>query len=165
MAPRYYKHSGGFSPVGVGLGLVIGIAATFGLGFAYTYLSTWIPLIYLRALFLFGMALGTGMVLGTLGTVAAVRNTPLMFALGAVISASAVYCQWIAYFHANSSPGIWLVDPSEMWAMLGLMAKTGVWTIFDWTPTGGALWAFWIVEAAIITGGTLLVGLGMMDSP
>lgn len=165
MAPQYYKHSGGFSPVGVGVGLVLGIGATFGLGFAYSYLSSWIPLIYLRALFLFGMAMGTGAVLGFVGLGAKVRNPALLTVLGLILGVAGVYCQWIAHFHANTDPGMWLVNPSEMWAMLGLMAKTGVWEIFDWTPTGGGLWAFWIVEAAIIIIGTLMVGLGMVDDP
>ena len=164
MNPKFYKHSGGFSPIGVFFGLIVGLAVAYGASFAYAYLSEWVPLIYLRALFLIGLVAATGIALGVIGNIAKVRNTGLLVGLGLLIGGGAVYSQWIAFFHARGCEALFL-DPSFISMQLGSMAENGVWAIFDWEPTGGALWAFWIVEAAIIVIGTLLIGMGMLDDP
>lgn len=165
MTPKFYKHSGGFSPIGVFFGLIVGLAVAYGASFAYAYLSNWVPLIYLRALFLIGLVAATGISLGVIGNIAKVRNTALMGVLGLLIGGGAVYAQWVAYFHATVDSQALLLDPTLIWALMGRMAESGVWEIFDWEPTGGALWAFWIVEAGIIVIGTLLIGMGMLDDP
>lgn len=165
MAPKFYKHSGGFNPIGVIIGLAVGLGIAYGASFAYAYLSEWIPLIYLRALFLAGLVFATGFALGMLGNLAKVRNTGLLAGLGLLIGGGAVYAEWVAFFHANLNSQALLLDPGLIWSVMGRMAESGAWEIFGWTPTGGALWAFWIVEAAIIVLGTLMIGMGMLDDP
>lgn len=165
MTPRFYKHSGGFNPIGVVIGLVVGLGIAYGASFAYAYLSEWIPFIYLRVLFLAGLVFATGFALGTVGNLAKVRNTGLMAGLGLLIGGGAVYSAWVAFFHASLGSQALFVEPGVIWALLTRMAESGVWEIFGWTPTGGALWGFWIVEAAIIIIGTLVIGIGMLDDP
>lgn len=165
MNPRFYQPSGGFNPVGVLIWLVIGLGICFGASFAYAYLSDWIPLIWLRFFFIIGLAFAAGFALGFLKTMAKVRHRGLMIVLGLLIGSATTYFQWVAHFHAQSSPGVWILNPAHLFEILQRMAEMGVWEIFDWQPTGWALYAFWIVEAGCIFVGTFLIGIGAMDDP
>lgn len=164
MTPRFYKPSGGFSPVGILIGLVVALIICFCAGFAYAYLCSWIPLIWLRFFFIIGLAFAIAVAGNMIGNFGKVRSRPLALVLGLVVAGIANWLQWVAYFHAQSDPGLWIIDPRAIYALLQVMAENGVWEIFDWEPTGGALWGFWIVEAGIISAAAL-VGAVSSEGP
>lgn len=165
MTPRFYQRSGGFSPVAVMIWLVIGLGISFGAGFAYAYLSDWIPLIWLRIFFIIGLAIAAGIALGFIKSMGKVRNRGLMILLGLIIGSATTWAQWVAYFHAQSDPGVWIVNPAHILEILQRMGAVGVWEVFDWQPTGWALYSFWIAEAGCVFLGTFLIGIGALDDP
>lgn len=158
MNARYYRHSGNFEPIGLILMLAFGVVGAVGGAFVYGYATHYIPLVIVTLFLTFGYAVILGVLVGMGAKLGKVRNMPLLVAFSAFAGVTAVYAQWVVFLHLKLPSELgWQTAPSEIQTWMSVMAATGIWEVFDWTPTGGALYAFWGVEAAIIAGGALVV--------
>ena len=92
-----YQHSGKVPPLGVVLGILIGVASSMPLAFLYNYGIVNVPYIKLRMIFvllfgfLVGIAAGWGLTLGK------VRNNAVAALLGSGIALGALYVSWAAW--------------------------------------------------------------------
>lgn len=152
----YYKPSGDFTLRGPLLMLGIGSVAAIPLGIAYGYLVLYNPLIYVNFL----ATLGFGAVLGMAATVGVrtgrVRAPHIAFMDGLLVGIAGVYVAWIVWMHGFldrvNVPGVWALQPNELWFYIEQVAENGAWSIKGATPTGVALYAIWGLEALIIAG-------------
>jgi len=152
---RYYRPDGTVPAGGLVYGLLYGAVAAVVLGFVYGYLVQYNPFVYFNALatFGFGFALGFATWLGA--KKGHLRSPGGAAVLGAVVGCLGLYVGWVAWLRAligRSDESFWVIDPAAVWELIGLVNTDGVWTLMSWTPTGGALWAIWGVEALVIVG-------------
>ncbi len=158
MSARYYRHSGNFEPIGLILMLVYGVVGAVGGAFIYGYATHYIPLVIITLVLTVGFGAILGVVVGMGAKTGKVRNMPVLVAFSAFAGVTAVYAQWVVFLHLKLPAELgWMTSPADMQTWMSVMAATGIWEVFDWTPTGGALYAFWGVEAAVIAGGAVLV--------
>jgi len=149
----YYKASGAFSPLGILLPLLLGGLASLGLGLAYGFLTKYNPFIYINFL----ATLGYGFVLSLVCWFGAkkgnLRSPGLALFIGATVGLMGCYTNWVGYIRAIFGEAAWAWDPQVLWVQgIQVLAQEGAWSLKTWTPTGGVLYAFWGVEAALIVG-------------
>jgi hypothetical protein len=149
---RYYRHSGAVPPTGILLAAILGTPTALILGALYGYGVYHIPYIYLNLFltlalgFLVGTMTGLGAQLGNL------RNDTVVKGLGVILGLVALYANWVAWIYAASEQTILTFEPPAIVAILREAAIDGVWSIFDWFPTGPFLYGFWLLEAAAVLG-------------
>jgi hypothetical protein len=156
-----YKHSGHFSVSGLLVAAALGSAAALLLGFSYSQglvlISDERMAVLATAAFgcLLGVALGYGLVWGK------VRNQPIAAALTSTISAFALYISWAVWVsltlesqHTGTVSWMKLVArPGMLWGLMCAINQDGTWSLgSDPVTKGAALWAVWIVEAAMAIG-------------
>jgi len=160
---RYYAHSGSFEPAGLLLMLAYGLAGAVGGAFIYGYASHYLPLVIVTLLLTVGFGVVTGALVGVGAKKGKVRNTPILLLFSLFVGLSAVYVEWVVFLHLKLDTGAWITEPSEMLRWMQVMAAMGIWEVFGWTPSGGALYAIWGAEATIIAGGALLMPWASLD--
>lgn len=121
------------------------------LGFAYGYLVKWIPFVYLNALITLGYGLVLGVVTGAVLKLCRVRNVPVAAVLASVVGVAANYFQWNGHVHALVDGMPWLIQPRELWAVMGFLYENGSWALRSGgNVTGWFLASIWVIEAATI---------------
>jgi len=166
-AAEVYRPSGQ-----MGRGLVMfplfGIVTALALGIAYGYLNVYNPLVYLQALAMIFYAVALGYVVAKTMVWSNCRNTAFVSIMALLTGLFALYFAWAAFTCAllekNNVAGVslWkcLLSPDGIWTFASLVATTGWFQVFSATPSGIVLWLFWLVEAAVIVGGTVLIAHG-----
>jgi hypothetical protein len=167
----YYKHSGHFSVIGLLVGAAIGSAAALLLGFFYAHglvlISDERMAMLATVAFggLLGVAAGYGFVWGK------VRNQPVAAAVTCTISAFALYVSWAVWVSLtlesqNIGTISWmkLVErPGMLWGLICAINQDGTWSLgSDPVTKGTALWAVWLVEAAIVIGCSLGIQIAIL---
>jgi hypothetical protein len=167
----YYKHSGHFSVIGLLVGAAIGSAAALLLGFFYAHglvlISDERMAMLATVAFggLLGVAAGYGFVWGK------VRNQPVAAAVTCTISAFALYVSWAVWVSLtlesqNIGTISWmkLVErPGMLWGLICAINQDGTWSLgSDAVTKGTALWAVWLVEAAIVIGCSLGIQIAIL---
>ena len=167
----YYKHSGHFSVIGLLVGAAIGSAAALLLGFFYAHglvlISDERMALLATVAFggLLGVAAGYGFVWGK------VRNQPVAAAVTCTISAFALYVSWAVWVSLtlesqNIGTISWmkLVErPGMLWGLICAINQDGTWSLgSDPVTKGTALWAVWLVEAAIVIGCSLGIQIAIL---
>jgi hypothetical protein len=167
----YYKHSGHFSVIGLLVGAAIGSAAALLLGFFYAHglvlISDERMALLATVAFggLLGVAAGYGFVWGK------VRNQPVAAAVTCTISAFALYVSWAVWVSLtlesqNIGTISWmkLVErPGMLWGLICAINQDGTWNLgSDAVTKGTALWAVWLVEAAIVIGCSLGIQIAIL---
>ena len=168
---QYYKHSGGAPPFGVAMGVGVGMTAGMVLAPVYAYLLVYNPFIYVSAIGtlafggIVGLAVARGLHQGK------VRSTLVSAGVTIAVLCVAFYLSWAVWVYGTFSRGdvevalVELFNPLVLWSAVSIINEHGAWSLSSTTPTGAALWFFWAVEAAIIFGAGLVVGLGNNSAP
>jgi hypothetical protein len=167
----YYKHSGHFSVIGLLIGAAIGSAAALLLGFFYAHglvlISDERMAMLATVAFgaLLGVAAGYGFVWGK------VRNQPVAAAVTSTISTFALYVSWAVWVsltlesqHIGTISWMKLVQrPGMLWGLICAINQDGTWSLgSDPVTKGTALWAVWLVEAAIVIGCSLWIQIAIL---
>lgn len=153
----------GWGPVGVPL---LGGVAALVLALCYAYVTVYSPIAGVVSLaLLLGYAMGLGGVVYGAVRLSKLRNRPLALLLGAAVGAFGLYAAWAAFLAVLFSKGApegaqtpgtfdFLLRPSAMWSAIEFVNEKGWYSIKGQTPTHGALWLIWGIEAiGVIAGG------------
>ncbi len=146
----HYQHSGKSPFGGIALTLVAGSAGAVLLGALYAALIYWIPFVFLLFFLTFGLGIVLGAMSGALAAVGKIRHNGVTTQLAFVVSLVAYYVHWVVWMDLMT--GEMFFKPDELWILMNRIAEVGAWSIFGWTPQGGALWAIWGLEGIIIVG-------------
>ncbi|XAM00639.1 hypothetical protein OT109_04450 [Phycisphaeraceae bacterium D3-23] len=154
----FYRHSGKFPPYApfmiLGGGLVTGVLG----GMAYGIIDWLVPFIYILILATLGLGFGQAIVVYQLFRLAKIRNLPVAAVCGLGSGLFAWYGSWIGWIYAGSDWTLLTFNPVEIVDIARFTAETGTWGMSSGDPvTGGFLYAFWFVEAAIIVVPSALV--------
>ena len=153
---RYYRPSAAAPISGSFTLMTVGVLAAAVAGTIYAALARYNPLIYftfIGACFC-GGAVGLALQYGA--RVGRVRNRMVVWGVSAFVGLLTVYFSWVAYIYLLSD--LITFQPQIVWQIVQLLAQNGVWEIRGSTPTGGALYTVWAIEAALIGGITMLMG-------
>lgn len=159
----HYQHSGKAPLGGVLLTLMGGITGGVILGAVYGFLIYWSPFVYVNAFITFGFGVGLAALVGALGAVGKIRNTTVVTVVALIVALAAYYAHWVVWAERMTETRTYA--PAELWQFISAIAAMGPWAIFDWTPTGTALWLIWGVEALAIVGLTTISAHGGIDVP
>lgn len=163
-ARKYYEHSGAITPVGLILMLVFGAVGALVLGGIYGYAIFYIPLIYVNFFITIGFGMGVGFMVGLGGELGKIRNMKALVLFGLVAGLFAVYTGWVSWVYAFSSEERLILPPLEMLSFMNEISAFGIWSIFDWTPQGMALYAIWGIEAIMILAITAGLAWGILST-
>lgn len=144
----YFKHSGAIPPTSP---IILPVVAALGislLALAYGYIIKWNPFIYVDFILtgVYGFAAGGCVFLGLMA--AKVRSHLVAFLAAVAGGLFAVYASWVVWLKALV--GLTVFEPAQISLISERLAETGVWRIFSFTPTGGALELIWTLEALAI---------------
>lgn len=159
----HYQHSGKAPVGGVLLTLIGGPTAGLVLGAIYGFLIFWSPFVYINAFITFGCGVALATVVGSLAKFGKIRNVAIVTVIALVTAVLAYYVHWVVWVERMTET--MLLAPDQMWAFLSTVNALGPWSIFGWTPTGGALWAIWGIEAVVIVGMGTISAHGVIDIP
>lgn len=171
-----YKHSGGIGAMAVPFALLFGGATAVIGGVLYQLLVSWIPFIYVNLV----LTLGFGALLGALTGAGLkrgqLRNTVMATALCALVGAGAVGATHVVSYEntlrkvsaETGEPTSELRQQLTFQQFLTLKAKVG-WKLgrhSSGSPlSGGFVYVIWGVEALVILGFTIYVGLSQVSDP
>lgn len=146
----YYSHSGRVGPVGFPLLIASGLLSSAVLSVAYSLAIHYIPFVYLDAImpFVFGAGMGYGICWGV--KTGHVRNSAAALVVAFASGVIGIYLSWVGALFILSGFEVLVFDPLALIGFIQGIAVDGVWSLKSWTPTGWALYAFWIAEAAIV---------------
>ncbi|MFG0335438.1 MAG: YrzE family protein [Maioricimonas sp. JB049] len=151
---RYYRNAGAVPFKGTMMMLIAGGLTAIVLSFVYAVVDYYNPFIYFTfiATALLGAAIGGAVSWG--GTVGAVRNRGFRLLVGIACGLIGVYFSWVWFILilAEWNPEAIALDPLQMVNFIQFLAINGVWEIQGSRPTGMALYAIWLIEAAMIFG-------------
>lgn len=157
----FYSHSGKFGVQGPLAAIIIGAIAAFPLGIAYSYLTKWIPFIYLNFLITLGYGFAFGLLTRWLLKIGKVRNNLVALLASGVVGLLAWYGSWNGCAKALiGSEAPWLLTPPQMTQFVQILLEHGSWGIgmgSSTAVTGIPLAIIWILEGATIVGLTVLV--------
>ena len=154
---KYYKHSGAVPVNGIVFMALYGAVGAVVLAAIYGYADYYIPSVYLNILLVIIFGSMVGWCVGMGGKRGQMRNTWAMAAFGFLAGCLAEYAQWVAWVFAFSKQEILAITPAQLAPVIQYVADNGAWSIFDSTPTGWELYAYWGLEALVIVGMSMLV--------
>lgn len=169
----YYSHSGKAPFGGLLLGLALGLVAGPLLALLYSYITLYLPFIYINFLISLGFGIGVGLPVGFGLKTGKVRNSPIALALGGAISLWAFYFVWAIWVFAllqrAGSEEVRLLDvilsPLGLGSAILKINETGAWTMFGFPVSGIFLWLVWAIEALIILILPLITAWGFVSDP
>jgi len=147
------------------VGVLMAIPISVVLALVYAYVDVYNPLIYFTfVVWMFYL----GAIMTTLKVVAKVskcRNKKAIMIFGSLIGLLSIHISWACFNYVllnkvfDNSIEIILIDlilsPSRSLKSASIIAESGWFTVFGYTPTGFVLWMIWIVEGL----GILLAGV------
>ncbi|MDB4787030.1 MAG: hypothetical protein P8M30_13010 [Planctomycetaceae bacterium] len=87
---------------------------------------------------------------------------------GFIIGFASLYLAWVWYLFLAArdsfGQGLFFFDTSAMFSFMQLIAANGMWEIGGATPTGGALYTIWVIEAFIVLIPAILIAFSA-DTP
>jgi hypothetical protein len=172
-ADRYYRHSGTVPPLGLLKALALGLLVSVPAAFVYAYILVYLPII---GVITFILTAGFGGIVGfAVGAVmhkGKVRNNTAALAAAVPVALFALWASWVAWVYAllhraDAEVGVLdlALNPAALAKVILLINEKGSWSFKGATPTGGALWVMWALEAAIIVGLILFVAREAVSSP
>ncbi len=154
-----YRHSGKLTLIGVPLTVVLGTATAAALGFIYSYIIVYDPIVYINIMCTLGFGCCIGMAVAKGVRMGKIRNPALAGAYGLVFGLAGLYFAWVADFWARTgSPFDFAAfEPEELKAYISWFYENGIWTISNHgqkgdTVKGIFLGIIWIIEASTIIG-------------
>lgn len=163
----YYQESGQVSVSKQIMSYVISIGLVLLLGYLYSVIMIFIPIVYLNFLITVGYALLLGLICRVLVRVSHTRNKNYQIIQAVVIGLLANYFQWtsyILYAYNGAIPNIelyfshlhWIILPKNFFTAIAEINKFGTWSIFGFTFNGIGLTAIWLIEFIIIMAGPIV---------
>lgn len=162
-----YAHSGklGNAPWMMPL---IGLPLLLVTSLVYSYIAVYSPVVgYLTILVLFGYVFVNGLLLGWLARLSRCRSERFVMLAGLGGGLFALYFSWVEFEvalfnrYADGGESVATIDvllsPAVVWTGASLIAQEGWYSVFGGTPSGIVLWLIWLVEAAIIVFGTMML--------
>ena len=154
-----YEHSGALGRGGFVLPVVAFVATlifsvAYGFGTVYSPVGGYISLLFVLA---FGGCIALS--LSYAGYYAKCRNAAYVRRVGFFAGLLAFYLSWAVFAYAlltrfdETVTGSLLsivLSPRAVWGFAKALSVEGWYSISGFTPQGGLLWIFWILEAAII---------------
>lgn len=149
-ASIYYSHSGKVGPVGFPLLIASGLVSSVVLSVVYSLAIHYIPFLYADVLlpFMYGIGMGYAICWGVRR--GHVRNSMAASVVAFFSGLCGVYASWVGALFILSGYDVLIWDPQALVGIIQGIAVDGIWSLKSWTPTGWALYSFWIAEAAII---------------
>jgi hypothetical protein len=173
----YYSPSGKMPPMGILILLFFILFAFPLISIAYTFISWFIPYIYIKFFITVGFGLAMSFIINFGVKVGKIRNPQIvkwMVIIGAIL---AIYIHWSLYcsllinagesheygslrhgynftettFNKNLFLGL-LSSPSIVFELISSLYKSGTFSIFGFAPKGFLLAFFWLTELLIILG-------------
>jgi hypothetical protein len=178
----YYKPSGEVTLAGLASGVGGGLVAAVALGFAYAYLITYIPLIYLNILCVIGYALALGAASAALVRWGKMRNPAVGMCVALFVTLASYYVSWAVWLsiivsNDEFSISSWTLaqNPLGLWGVLQLVNEKGAWSIGhgygsssknNHAVSGVLLWVFWAAEAlTVLIGSAFAAWVGLTSDP
>lgn len=159
-----YEASGKWTPAGAATGAVVAMIGGAIVGFVYGVVLHHMPVIYLSFLLTCGAAIGAGMAAQFGARSGSIRNEGVATLVGAVAGVVTLWASWVAWAWASTEWEWLLLDPLELLDFVHFLAQEGVWSIFGQTPTGAVLIGIWSIEALMVIGGGLLLGVAFVSN-
>lgn len=178
-AGPYYKPSGEVTLAGLAAGVGGGLVVAVALGFAYAYLISYIPIVYLNILCVIGYALVLGAASAALVRWGKMRNPAVGMFIAMFVTLVSYYVSWAVWLSitvSNDEFGIspWTLarNPLGLWEVLQLVNEKGAWSIgrnygsskSNNAVSGVLLWVFWAAEALTVIIGSALTAWGGLTS-
>ncbi|MCA9059388.1 MAG: hypothetical protein KDA85_12850 [Planctomycetaceae bacterium] len=165
MRAEVYRHSGRISVLGLLLMLIAGFATALVGGVVYTYIVSWIPIIYVNVIATMGFGAVIGFVVGNCSRLGKVRNNAILILLTLGTSMLALYVAWIfdCLARFGFSDGALLWHPLDLQHYISMFYKEGFWSMGrneESMVSGLFLGAIWLAEAAAIIGISIAVAWG-----
>lgn len=151
----FYRHSGKAPILGLLLMGITGLIVTPILGVIYGYLLWYIPFIYINFFVVLGYAFGVSFVLGKMAKTGKIRNMFLLTLIGLFFGLLAEYIGWVSWLAALVGDPSFMIEfffPLDILYIITEIAKEGIWSVSDVTPTGGFLYFIWFIEACMVIG-------------
>lgn len=163
----FYQESGRVDPLRLVLSYVLCLIVALFLGYVYTGIIIFIPIVYLNFL----ITAGFGMILGFICKLSVRlthnRDKRSQFTQAIVIGIFANYFQWTAYILYAYEGGIpeiseylqnlhWIMVPRYFVSAIIDINRVGLWSVFGFTFNGFGLTVVWLIEALIIIAGPIL---------
>lgn len=156
----YYKSSGEVTVAGLGAGLLGGLLVALGLSFAYSYLISYSPSVYLNLLATAGHACALGFVVGWLLKSGKMRSPAVGVFVTVIVALAAYYFSWAVWLSVLLGRGDYDVSavtlasrPGALLDLIMSVNENGAWTIGRGSKnpvTGVSLWIVWGVEALTV---------------
>ncbi len=165
----YYKDSRAISCAGLIYMVIVGTVVTLILSIIYGYVTSLVRSIYLAFFIAFFYGWIVGYVVGFAGKLGKVRKRGVLLLFGFIFGTLAEYAGWVSWISAVLEEVDMLTlffSPGIILSVITIGAVEGVWSIFDWTPTGLTLYIIWGIEAIIVIGtATLVAGRALVAEP
>ena len=177
----YYRPSGEVTVAGLAAGLGGGLVAAVALGFAYAYLNTYVPIIYLNLLCVLGYAVALGAAAAALVRWGKMRNPAVGMFVALFVTLVSYYVSWAVWLSLTVSSDEFSISPWQLaqhplglWGVLQLVNEKGAWSIGsgygaskNHNPVSGVmLWVVWAAEAlTVVLGSALTAWRGLTCDP
>lgn len=151
----FYRHSGKAPILGLILIGIVGLIVTPILGVIYGYLLWYIPFVYINFFVVAGYALAISFALSKMARSTKIRNMFLLGLIGLFFGLLAEYIGWVSWLAALVGDPSFLFEfffPFDILYIITEIAKEGVWSVNNITPTGGFLYFIWFLEACMVIG-------------
>jgi len=163
----FYQESGQINILGLTLSFLICIPIALILGYAYSVVIMFIPLIYFNFLITVGLGLALGLIVRLIVRLTKNRNKKSKLILAFTLGLLTYYFQWTVFMlHAYDGeiPGFtyylanlhWLINPMNLIDFIVKVNGVGFWSIIGAPVTGLALSLVWIIEAFFIISGPIV---------
>lgn len=163
----FYTESGKINLIKQSLSYGFCIVVALLLGYVYSTIIVFIPIVYFNFLVTVGFGIGLGLICRVLVRFSHNRSKRSQLIQAIIIGLLANYFQWTAYIlfaYNGTIPGIelyfsnlhWIVIPKNFFAALSEINRIGTWSIFGITFKGFALTFIWIVEFLLIMAGPIV---------
>ena len=138
------------------------VATVYALLLAYVPIIGWISFILTGGFgVLAGFAISFGLNLGK------IRNRSVALVVAAASATIAFYVAWVVWVWAifDGAPLLEVANPANLFHSVLIINEKGAWSLKGFTPTGAVLWGLWGLEALIIYGCALVIGVSGSSSP
>lgn len=163
----FYQESGKINPLKQSISYLISIPIALILGYVYSVLIIFIPIIYLNFLIGIGLGLALGFICQFLFRLNHNRSKRSRIIQAVVIGLLVNYFQWLAYIlwaFDGTMPGVdlyllnlhWILNPESFFAAIVDINNVGVWEMFGTQLKGFGLSLIWIFEFLIIMAGPIV---------
>jgi len=159
----YYEESGQYNPLHAAGTLLLLLAISLILGYAYSAIVLFNPLIYLNFLACIGVGLALDFIAGHVFDFLKIRSRKLKIIFVIAASLFAWYCQWCAtldYFVFGEIDSVteylasldWILYPEIIFENLGVAYDYGYYEMFGTAIKGPILVVVWVLELVIFIG-------------